>query len=829
MTDSVVSSQIARSPDLTKTQASSVVESTDFSTRPDIEFQMAWLWQQKGKIDRAIAGYQKVLAIAPTHWLTLEAAAELLIAQGDAAAAVGLYRKAIQHQVIHDRLQQAMLCQERGKLEQAIENYQNVLKSEPAHAEALQRLERILVQKGDLAAAIAAYRQAVAHKPNDAELHKRHINLMVAEQGFEAALEQYELVRKDTKRIDISATDLLCCVVVRNERPRLPYFLNYYRQKGVDKFLIVDNQSTDDTLAYLFQQPDVYIWSSAKSFNQVNFGSVWLELLLRRYGVDHWCLTVDADELLYYPDCEYKTIPQLCQELEQKHYRAYTAVLLDMYADQAIQDAHLIPGQNFLEACPYFDRQYYHRTQLQGGPYSNQTLYFGGLRDRIFGASGDFILSKVPLLKYGPEVVIAGGQHFTNLPEARIARGRGCLLHFKYFSLFLNYVTQEIQRKEHYHNAYQYLEYARTFASKPALNFYDAAHSVKLQNSQQLVQLGVLNVEPDKQPASIFKAPQILQLPPQTHRPLWSVMITAYKRVNYLEQALRSVLQQAPDAEKMQIEVINDGAPESIRAELSAIVDRVGQGRVSFYQHPENVGHPHIFNLCIQRAKGQWVHLLHDDDWLEPGFYAALQRGIEQRPDIGAAFCRYSRIDDIGQKHQLSDLERGVPGVLANWIERIALECFILFPAIVVKREVYEALGGFTPEAASCFDWEMWQRIAMRYSIWYEPQPLASFRTHPGSESYRLQQLGQQILDSHQTIDLAETYLPRTTAKQLSTLARDGHAWWALEIAKQQLQEGKYQEAIINIRKALEQSSQASWIEQAVVQLFLEINVEKCL
>lgn len=828
MVDSVVRQKVVEQKnagfqDSIQSLHSSTMDKPQPQYRPEVEFQMARLWQQRGKVDRAIAGYEKVLAVVPDHWLSVEAVGELLVAQGNVIAAMEHYRKAIQHQMISDRLMRATLAQEKDQLEQAISEYQRVLEVEPAHTEALPKLENLLIQKGDLMEAIAAYHRAVDHKPNEAELHKRHINLIIAEQGIEAAFAAYELTRKDPKPIEIAASDLLCCVVVRNELPRLPYFLNYYRQQGVDKFLIVDNQSTDESLRYLLDQPDVYLWSSAKSFNQVNFGSVWFELLLRRYGIDHWCLTVDADELLYYPDCEHKSIPQLCQELDQKGYRAYTAILLDMYGNQAIQETHYTPGQNFLEVCPYFDRQYYHRKQKQGGPYTNQDIYFGGLRERIFGSAGDYILSKVPLLKYGPDLVLAGGQHCINLPECKIARGSGCLLHFKYFSLFLDYVAQEVQRQEHSGNGHQYQEYARTLFSTSALNLYDAAHSVRLQNSQQLVQLGILQVEPDDVPLTHLEYPKVLPLPPQTDRPFWSVMITAYKRVEYLEQALRSVLVQAPDASQMQIEVVNDGAPEAIQAELAAIVDRVGQGRIDFYRHPKNIGHPHIFNLCIQRARGQWVHLLHDDDWVEPGFYAALQSGIKQRPEVGAAFCRYQIIDEVGQDDWLSDLHRGTSGILPDWLERIAVHCCVQFPAMTVKREVYETLGGFCAEANSAFDWEMWQRIAMRYPVWFEPQQLAYFRTHTGSESYRLQQLSQQFSDACRAIAIAETYLPRTARIQLSTDARESSIGCILHIAKQQLREGKCDLAIANIKKALQQSSQPAWIEHAVAQLFLDI------
>jgi tetratricopeptide (TPR) repeat protein len=493
MVDSIIKSKNMISSDASLETKSP--ENTAPKFNVNVEFQMAKLWHQKGKIERAIAGYRKVLAVNPMHWSSLLALDELLTMKGEEQTAIALYRQAIQNLAVIEWTQQATIYQRNGNIEKAIEEWQKVLAVNPTHSEVLQLLESALTQQGDMRSAIAAYRAATERDPNNAEFHKRHINLIVAEQGIDAAFAYYELTRADEKTINISPRALLCCVVVRNELPRLPYFLNYYRQKGVDKFLIVDNRSTDGTLEYLLQQNDVYVWSSAKSFNQVNFGSVWFELLLRRYGIDHWCLTVDADELLYYPNCEQETIRELCQRLDKRQYRAYTAMLLDMYSDQTVQNTHYKPGEDFLEVCPYFDRQYYHRKYPQGSPYRNQTLYFGGVRERVFGRTGEYLLSKVPLLKYGLEMVMIGGQHLTNLPKSKIAQESGCLLHFKYFSLFTDYVAQEVKRQEHYGGGHQYAEYFRNLSMNSALTLYDENHSVKLESSRQLVQLGIMKVE----------------------------------------------------------------------------------------------------------------------------------------------------------------------------------------------------------------------------------------------------------------------------------------------------------------------------------------------
>ncbi len=60
-----------------------------------------------------------------------------------------------------------------------------------------------------------------------------------------------------TRTDSIRPRDLLVFVTQRNERPRLPHFLDYYRSLGVGHFLIVDNDSDDGSRDYLAAQPDV--------------------------------------------------------------------------------------------------------------------------------------------------------------------------------------------------------------------------------------------------------------------------------------------------------------------------------------------------------------------------------------------------------------------------------------------------------------------------------------------------------------------------------------------------------------------------------------------
>ena len=315
--------------------------------------------------------------------------------------------------------------------------------------------------------------------------------------------------------------------------------------------------------------------------------------------------------------------------------------------------------------------------------------------------------------------------------------------------------------------------------------------------------------------------PKIPPITANIHRPFWSVMIPTYNRVKYLEQALKSVLQQAPSSEEMQIEVVNDCSNQSIQDEMEAIVKAVGGGRVNFYRHPEqDIGQTAIFNLCIQRSQGEWVHILHDDDVVLPGFYSRLREGIEKEPSVGAAFCRHIYTDEAGNQRWVSWLERETPGVLSDWLEQIIVMCRLQASPIAVKRSVYENLGGFCPQAGAASDWEMWKRIAVHYQIWYEPEPLAWYRQHSSSDNTRLLKSGGLIADVRRSIEISQSYLPSAIADKLSNQAREHYALYALNTAKKLLTDGDSEAAIAQIREGLK-CSQSAQLKEALVSLLL--------
>jgi glycosyltransferase involved in cell wall biosynthesis len=264
-------------------------------------------------------------------------------------------------------------------------------------------------------------------------------------------------------------------------------------------------------------------------------------------------------------------------------------------------------------------------------------------------------------------------------------------------------------------------------------------------------------------------------------RPRWSVMIPTYNCAHYLEATLRSVLAQDPGPEAMQIEVVDD---HSTADDPEDVVKRLGRGRVDFHRQPKNLGVVGNLNTCLQRSRGELVHLLHGDDYVLEGFYRTLDRDFREHSDAGAAYCRHVYVDGRGRRLDVAPLEPLSSGMLVDGARFLAAEQRIMTPCIAARRSVYEELGGFDDRLACAEDWEMWVRVAARLPVYYEERPLACYRLHDDSNTGRNLRDGLSLDHTRLAIELFAEYFEPAERDAVKRTAFSRYATSGLDTAR---------------------------------------------
>jgi glycosyltransferase involved in cell wall biosynthesis len=248
-------------------------------------------------------------------------------------------------------------------------------------------------------------------------------------------------------------------------------------------------------------------------------------------------------------------------------------------------------------------------------------------------------------------------------------------------------------------------------------------------------------------------------------RPIFSVVIPTYEPDRFLIEALQSVLAQDPGSDRMQIAIVDDASPQTRPSTLLSTLAL--SERVEIHEHETNLGLAGNWNRAIAHARGDFVHLLHQDDLVQPGFYERLRRGFESNSRVGMAFSRHAYIDEHQRVTRISHRERWFPGVLSSWMQRIGEKQRLQCPAVLMRRDVYETLGGFRDDLRYALDWEMWVRVAAHYAVWYEPAVLAYYRRHGNNETARLQSVGATGPDTIRAIDVFSQHFPLEQRQRL--------------------------------------------------------------
>lgn len=154
-------------------------------------------------------------------------------------------------------------------------------------------------------------------------------------------------------------------------------------------------------------------------------------------------------------------------------------------------------------------------------------------------------------------------------------------------------------------------------------------------------------------------------------RPLISICIPVYKRIDFLKRLLDSiVIQQFKDYE---VVVADDSPSNEVEAFLASYSTKF---KYAYYKNTVALGTPENWNAAVRMAKGQWIKLMHDDDWFVDSNALSVFAEYATKNQGSFIFSNYINVyDESGRK------EAVVP-------EAWRYNAFIKNPSILVAKNL---------------------------------------------------------------------------------------------------------------------------------------------
>jgi glycosyltransferase involved in cell wall biosynthesis len=199
-----------------------------------------------------------------------------------------------------------------------------------------------------------------------------------------------------------------------------------------------------------------------------------------------------------------------------------------------------------------------------------------------------------------------------------------------------------------------------------------------------------------------------------------SVVIATRNRAPLLKESLESVLSQSEPVRELF--VVDDGSTDDTKSLLANYGERVTV--ISQSQS----GAPAARNRAIRAAQGEWIAFLDDDDvWLKTKIERQMAVA-NTKPDLGIVYCG---VFDVDEQLRMMSEHKPLPENRGDAFERMAIKNFLFTSCVMARRKAIEEAGYMDINLIFAEDWDLWLKIAARYTVDFSDEPLVLCRHSP--------------------------------------------------------------------------------------------------
>lgn len=214
--------------------------------------------------------------------------------------------------------------------------------------------------------------------------------------------------------------------------------------------------------------------------------------------------------------------------------------------------------------------------------------------------------------------------------------------------------------------------------------------------------------------------------------PLVTVITPAFNRVEYISEAVDSVLNQSYS--HIEFIVVDDGSSDGTYEVLQSYE---AAGKLKLLSHPnrQNRGQASALNLGLKVANGEYIVILDSDDCLHKDKLLKQVSYLDDHLEVGMVYGQAMAIGENG--HELfpiphdSHVELGDPN-------RLLLDCYMALPGgAMVRKSVFDCVGFFEEGFRAGQDHDMVIRLAEAAPFSYMKGTVFYYRKHADSISNR--------------------------------------------------------------------------------------------
>lgn len=269
--------------------------------------------------------------------------------------------------------------------------------------------------------------------------------------------------------------------------------------------------------------------------------------------------------------------------------------------------------------------------------------------------------------------------------------------------------------------------------------------------------------------------------------PLVSIVTPAYNQGQYLAETIDSVLSQ--DYPNIEYIVIDDGSTDTTPEVLERYIGRIR------WERQENAGQAATLNRAWEMSAGVLLGYLSSDDVLHPQAVRKLVEALTAQPNMVVSYCDFDLMDATGRCFRRVSTEEFD-------VERLRVDLVCQpGPGALFRRAAFHATGGWAKELKQVPDFEFWLRVSSQGGFTRVAHPLAKYRIHDSSASYRHIERGR----SDEIVRVMTSYWNADNGIRAQHSLANAH----LIAAKNHAQSGRIRESVSHWYQAIKARKQA--------------------